>query len=298
MEYTVDEIIKGVLDNFNYPKHYYHTFSKIFNITNENLTWKYKIIDFFDKDVLLPAASGAQYLAAIYYDAKNVRLYDINILTKHMTYLTIIAFKNLDHKTFKSFIYDGPTNHSLKFLNLDILKELRSELPEDTYEIWHNILKRISIYHINKIIHVEEKNRRKDLERNLPFYNEDDFINLQVKLRNKPLPEFTLTDIKDIPNLGFRNLDIIDLSNIIESKIEEGYGYIPIGEDHIAKSYDFIFITEELTNLLSKGGKILAHYESFYKTHNDLFTNFAFENMFNLYNNDNDGERISVYTKK
>ena len=88
------------------------------------------------------------------------------------------------------------------------------------------------------------------------------------------------------------------ISNIIENQIHEGYGCIPTGEDQVAKSSTFGFITEELTSILNKDGKILAHYESFHKTHNDLFTNFAFENMFNLYNNDNDGERLSVYTKK
>ncbi len=252
--------IKQAINLINQPYHVsysYSPYNTCFLYSTENQQGINDIINYADKDVITVASSGDQYLGAIYYGANKVDLYDINKLTKYISFLKIAAIKTLSYKDFQSFFFpltiDGKERKN--FWNLKTLKRLLPSLPNDVGYFWENIM-----YEYNKkgygnfIVPTSYCNHVPMIKTGMPFYAEEaEYYKLQALLRQRDYPLFNSCDVFDIASTFTSKYDIIYLSNILESMVAstmQSYPYSSFGlEDHIESE-----LLERAENSIFKAG--------------------------------------------
>lgn len=244
----------------------FRKYSGSFLFTTENQSGINEIIGYKGKNVFTVASSGDQYLGAVYYDALDVDLFDINRMTYYITCLKIAAIVVLDYQEFIDFFVPLDEMGALKksFWDLRVLKRLLKVLPNDVAYVWDKIMytarKRGFTYLICPDHH---SNVLSNVTSGMPFYqNEEEYYKLQEKLRKRSYPHFLESDVLLLKDKLTSSYDIIYLSNMVEGIIcdEIDHTIHPREQVTLLEKQIFTDILRGVLPALNDGGVILLSY--------------------------------------
>lgn len=245
----------------------YSSYDTSFLFTTENQQGVNDVIHYGGKDVLTVASSGDQYLGAAYYGAKKIDLYDINKLTRYISFLKIAAIKTLSFKDFQGFFFplDKENKPQKTFWNLKTLKRLLPVLPSDVGYFWENIM-----YVFNKkgfgsfILPTASYNRIETIQNGMPFYYEEaEYYKLQSILRKRDYPTFKNCDIFDLAKSFTSKYDIVYLSNIIETMVASeisNYPFASFSTEDLIESELLEEVEKNIYQLGKNNGTIMLSY--------------------------------------
>lgn len=205
---------KKTLDNISYRP--------VFLFGTESLDEPNKYLQYDGKSVLTVAASGDQYLSAVFNGATSVDMYDINKLAFYMAKLKIAAIKALDNKEFLRFmVYDYEDNDK-EFLSIDIFDKITPYLDKDSLAFWDPVLKAIKRNGLGNFLFKSFSYYTWDMAlRCAPFYtSKANYMELKSRLMSIKEPNFYHMDVRNISNIS-EKYDLVYLSNIIECLIYE-----------------------------------------------------------------------------
>ncbi len=236
----------------------YGTYSKIILFSNENLEGTAAKLSYGNKSVLTIAGSGDQYLAAKYYGAKNVDIFDINRFSYYLTCLKIVAIQHLGYYKFLNFFVPPymfePKEH---FFEVSILESLIPFMSPDVAYFWRQVIisngnkKNIDIGRIANINNLgcDEVG----IKNGSPFYeSKENYMELQRILANAEKPTFIETDVLRIKSVLKNSYDIAYLSNIVFR--------LAISNKKTSELDFFKKILEQLKGHLNDNAKIMANY--------------------------------------
>ncbi len=276
---------------------YYSKYCAIHAFSNENLKVVTDLINFKNKKVLLTGSSADQYLMSVYKGSKEEVIYDINKLAKYYIYLKIGAVKALNYDEFINFIIPNMKG----YLNIDTYKKIIDYIPKDITEFWNKYFNEAIRSRIKNFIFYPEKGINLDnLKNGISIYKKEDYEILKKIIENREYPKFINTDIAFIEDF-LKNDDIFDiiyLSNIIDSQIDEDYND---GCSICSEESWIYFIEKVLGKYLSKDGEMLIDYKVYLR---DKISNLPLFNnsKFNAYeidsNNYNGKSAILTYKPK
>jgi hypothetical protein len=224
--------------------------------TNEDRIMVNKLIPVANKDILLTAASGDQYIEAIMSGVKQVTLFDKNLLAKYITNLKIASIKTFTNSDdFKNFILVGNKD----FFSKKDFNFVKEKLPKEDSIMWEFILERISHYNIGNMFYNYSPYSYKDLPLLASFYSEDGYKEVRKRIVNSEYPKFYNIGFDTIPNT-FKNssFGIVDLSNIIEDMVFNDYL-----DDEGIIDLSYKMYLEKAKNILrcvNENGVIIANY--------------------------------------
>lgn len=244
-------------------------YSSFFLFGTENQEGINKILDYKDKQVLTVASSGDQYLGAIYYNAKNVDIFDINKLTYYLTYLKIVSIICLSYEEFLNFFVPVHSETIVSsFWDLRTLKKLLPYLPSDVAYFWDSIMFEIKNNNIDFITPSYISNHLNIVKSGMPFYAiKEEYYKLQSKLKNREFPKFIEADLLELWQVLDNQYDIIYLSNIIECLVyEKCKKYYRAGinrsvENRVEKEY-LKKVVSGIVNKLNNNGIMMMSYRS------------------------------------
>ena len=236
----------------------YSTYSKIILFSNENLEGTAASLSYKNKSVLTVASSGDQFLAATYYGAKKVDLFDINRFTYYLTCLKIAAVKHLNYYQFLNFFippYMFEKNDY--FFAVSTLKELIPFMSDDVAYFWKEIVnccgdkKNVDI---GRLVDLYDLTCDEISIRNgSPYYeNKEGYLKLQDRIRDVETPNFIETDLLDISSVLKDSYDIMYISNIIYR--------LAISNDDANELMYYKKVLNQLKGKLNDNGKVMANY--------------------------------------
>lgn len=109
-----ESICNGFILNF-------HSYSKIYTFTTENISGYIDYFDFNNRSLLTVGSSGDQILNAYFNGAKDITLFDINEYAMHYVYLKIAAIMTLNYEEFTLFFFKYYNNYFNKEMFSKIL---------------------------------------------------------------------------------------------------------------------------------------------------------------------------------
>lgn len=269
---AINKDIKETISLINQPFHesyYYSQYGTCFIYGSENQQGINDVINYKDKDVITVASSGDQYLGAVYYGAKNVDIYDINKLTRYISFLKIAAIKTLSFKDFQDFFMPLNIDYKIKktFWNLKTLKRLLPHLPNEVGYFWENIM-----YEFNKkgygnfVFPQSYCNKPEMIQTGMPFYiNEEDYYKLQSLLRQRQYPTFKNCDVFDLAKAFNGKYDIVYLSNIIETIVASevrSYPFSSFGTEDRIESELLEKAENKIYKMCRENGTIMLSYRA------------------------------------
>lgn len=247
---SIDLVKKAATSNDN---------RKIYLFSNENLDDVARVLKYEDKKVLTVAGSGDQYLASVYYGAKDITTFDINPLAYYMTILKIAAVKTFSYEEFiLFFISNIDYEKNEMFLKLKLLNKLKSNMPEDVYYYWTKVLTQIEISGIGKLFYLGKYNTH-CLTRNNMYKEEQKYYELKEKIQHIDFPKFINSSITHLSSAKHGNYDLIYLSNILD--------WIYWGSIFNSK-ISFLFenylrnlLENQIYSMLEREGQVLTFYD-------------------------------------
>lgn len=192
-------------------------YNKVYNFTNENVTCLEKIYNLYNSKVLSVVGSGDQYFASILGGAKQVDLYDINP-TAYLYF--ILKFYVIRELTFEEF-YELLVLKN--FRNEVIYSKLEKVLPLEVLKYYKFLITNIkqSVFRIDGINLLTKYNQKyyfKNDKTVIPYFNKNQYYELQNKLKKIQLPKFYKKNILELnPKEKY---DVLLTSNI--------YFYMPL----------------------------------------------------------------------
>lgn len=284
---TVKEDINAAKRLMTYGKEHNGFFEKhdsSFLFGTENQEGINNVINYQGKDVFTIASSGEQYLGARYYGAKKVDIYDINRLTKHITYLRIGSIITLDYDEFMRFTFPYTDGHQNPyFWNVVNIAKIIEILPADSAYFWANLLPLLAEHQYGDLICLGKgTNFKEHILKGMPFYaNEEEYYKLKEILKKKGFPNFYELDISSFSESLNMTYDIVYLSNIIKGLVcyivQNEDIYSPIFEN-IVEQAETQRILKNLYPLLKKKGMFLVDYRPNCKKSDS--TDFMFNNPY------------------
>ena len=203
---------KKIIENKECKENY----GPLYLFTNENLNVVNKKIDLKNKKIVTTCASGDQYFNFILQNPSEVKLYDMNELTKYLLYLKNAAILNLDYEEFKYFLL---TRGLFKNYLLDksFYKRIKEDMPDYVEYLWNQLFKTYSskeLYNSN-LFFDNKKNTKEIINNNNYLQNEENYLLLKSKL--KKIQEFAFYNINIFKSFieAENYFDLIYLSNII-----------------------------------------------------------------------------------
>lgn len=225
-----------------------------YRITNENLFYLSKL-NMCGKNVLSVGSSGDQYLESVLYNPSQIDLYDINVITYYYSILKIIGAKVLSHNDFIKFFMVGKFNKnnlydgSNEFFDYSIYLKIRKYLPNDIKDYWDYLYQ----YESDRLFGTKGKGffytnyNLYECIGKLNYLKYDNYLRLQKLLEEMTLPNFYISNIKNLIDIVKQKYDVIITSNI----------------DDYSNEPWFSFIREELKLLLTENGIIQTAYKWF-----------------------------------
>ncbi len=255
-----------------------------FLYTTENQSGINDIIGYKDKKMLVTAASGDQYLGAVYYGAREVDLFDIYRLTYPIIFLKIAANAVLDYHEYVDFLIPLDDFDEVKqsFWSLKTLKRLLNVLPKDIAYYWDKVMfeaRKRGYYYLISFEH--DSSKTENIEKGMPFYiDEAEYYKLQAMLRTREYPNFIESDILALKEKLASKYDIIYLSNIIESIISDRVRrYMFVSENTVEREVVQDIMSQVMPSL-KEDGTILVTYRpnrDLQISHDWLFNNEFFQ---------------------
>jgi hypothetical protein len=142
-----EEVIKDVsgVINASYRNMEYGKYCSVFASTRENLEAVSKLANFQGKKVLLPISSGDQYFNAVFRDAKEVMLYDINKVSQYYIKLKIAALEYYEDKEdFIEFMLSFREKPAFAFSEIQ-----KFNLESSVFTFWNEIFAHDKILYPN-----------------------------------------------------------------------------------------------------------------------------------------------------
>ena len=285
--------IKGHLNND------FSNYSKLYNMTTENIYGFLKKYDLRGKSVLTVAGSGDQRLNCYSLGANSVTCFDVNRLTDLHSRLKDAAIKELNYREFMEFF--GIYNNMTDFLDEDIFNKLKSSLDDDVF------------YFYDFIVNKFQRDPRKNI-----YYDFDNKLDV-IRNFNKYFSEsdyYVLSNILDKKSYDFININIDNLSEALDGKKFDmillsnisDYIHLLYPDNHIERYREIIDKLMGNLNLygIMQVGYIYSRYRrgedvsTFHlnKCRNEYFPYDEFHSMFvNSYYNDGTYDKIITYQK-
>ena len=239
---------KTYLDMYGFLSDDFGPFSKLYNMTTENLLEFVNSVDCCDKDVLTVVGSGDQAMNVILNGAKNITCFDINPIAYCQLKLKKEAIKTLSFDEFCRFFYIKKSNSDdYTFFDRELFDKFADKLDNDTIDVFNHI------YNFSN-------NDTKDIARDIYFFFNYDLASMQnmsnylnVKNYNKLANilnsgdvniNFIETDFKDLKEkIGKNRYDLMMFSNISD------YIHLMYDNNPIGKFYDDIMSFTDNLNL-------------------------------------------------
>lgn len=241
--------------------------SSCFLFGTENQQGINDVVGYKDKTILMPAASGDQYISGRYYGAKNVDIFDINRLTYYITCLKIAAIVNLGYREFLAFFIPLDEHGKLKstFWSLSVLKRLIREMPERCAYFWSKIMYEAHKNGFEELTILSFTSHRLDVvKKHMPFYaSEEEYYKLQGILRQSAFPNFVESDIRALGEVLNSKYDVVYLSNIIECLVVErlnSFYRASYGTENIVEQEFAGDILKAVLPILKGDGTVLMDY--------------------------------------
>lgn len=197
----------------------------VFLYTTENQEGINDIISYEGKDVVTVAASGDQYLGAVYYGAKKIDLFDINRISYYMACLKIASVRVLDYEEFIMFFHPLLEGNRINknFWNLKTLRRLLPYMPPFVGLFWDTVMYEARKNDFGRLCApLQERHLFYNIVSGLPFYKtKNGYYKLQALLRKRDYPDFYESDILDLGKNLVSSYDIVYLSNIFGSNLAE-----------------------------------------------------------------------------
>ena len=203
---------KKIIENKESKENY----GPLYLFTNENLNVVTQKIDLKNKKIVPTCASGDQYFNFTLQNPSEIKLYDINELTKYLLYLKNAAILNLDFEEFKYFLL---TRGLFKNYLLDksFYKRIKEDMPDYVEYLWNQLFKTYSSKELynSKLFFDNKKNTKEIINNNNYLQNEENYLLLKSKL--KKIQEFAFYNINIFKSFieAENYFDLIYLSNII-----------------------------------------------------------------------------------
>lgn len=178
---------------------------KVYGFTNENLESFSTYFNFDNASVLTVLGSGDQYFESLLNGARDVEVFDINYLAWYHFLLKCTAIKILPYEEFmQMFVVDNLDN-------LNIYNKLREYLPDEVKHFFDKLIglgRKFSSIKIKNIIFDNSKIR------NIPYFNQETYYQLQSILQSCMLPEFYNCNLLDISKYTKKAYDVALFSNV------------------------------------------------------------------------------------
>lgn len=254
----------------------FNKYDLVYSFTNERLSEFYKKLNYTDK-VLTVASSGDHMLHSVLGGAKEITLFDINLLTQYYIDLKVTAIKNLTLEEFFEFFVED-SHFYFPRLKYEIFKKFCNKLPIQSFEYWNTLyeMKKGKFNDLDLLAIFEFSSFQ--CHENCKYINEKYYKKLSYLLNDIQL-EFINTDIFEIHKY-LKGL----YSTMIFSNIS---GYFNDGQ----KQKYLKYIKEELSKFLIEKGMIQYSYNYYYNEkckYND--ENFSLIKL--------KKDSIGIYTKK
>ena len=231
-------------------------YGPVFSNACENLEEIEKILNYTNKNILLPTSSGDQYLFAVYKGASNITTFDINKLTKYYMNLKIAAIKTFTClNDFLPFLITDKTN--LFDTKRNLIYKIFDNLDKDDLYFWSNYLKKANNINLQKLVtNIYNRFDINYIQNGLPFYkNDNDYKQLRNKLLISSNPTFINSDLFTITLNN--KYDIMDFSNIISTDISYTNFYDIYGS---SKEEWLDKLKSDILKFLCHDGKIIIDY--------------------------------------
>ena len=222
---------------------------KIYDFTNENVSAYKDLFEFSNASVLTVLGSGDQYFTYLLNGAKNIEVFDYNIVTWYYFLLKFTAIKYLSYEDFyQMFITDNLDN-------LKIYNKLLPYLPEDCIWFFNKLYllrRKFSSIVTNNTLFLASLNNNSI---KIPYLNKEKYYELQSILGKIDVPVFYNCNLLDLKNLIRNDFDILILSNI--------YNYL----DFSVSNYRDFLDEFNIPNILAlyTWGKIAKNKKNFIK---------------------------------
>ena len=203
---------KKIIENKESKENY----GPLYLFTNENLNIVNKKIDLENKKIVTTCASGDQYFNFTLQNPSEIKLFDMNELTKYLLYLKNAAILNLDYEEFKYFLL---TRGLFKNYLLDksFYKRIKEDMPDYVEYLWNQLFKTYSSKELynSKLFFDSKRDIKEIINNNNYLQNEENYLLLKSKL--KKIQEFAFYNINIFKSfIEVENyFDLIYLSNII-----------------------------------------------------------------------------------
>ncbi len=225
----------------------YDWHSPVFLFANENISgYLSQINSVQDKTVLSVAASGDHAFECLLAGAKQVDLFDINYLQKHVVELKATMIRHLPYSDFMRFFFDEK-----RFFSKNIIQP-----------IWHRLSPGLKVF-LNHYYNTQDTSIFRYNGAQHSDYLTDQFTYIkypsEYKNLGRVLPQkfkFTQADITEIPQKFSTVYDMIMLSNIFE------YMYVDTDEydKRLAQFYQQILVPMTDQNLNQISGQVCFDY--------------------------------------
>lgn len=241
---------------------YFNKYSPIYIASTSNVKSTLNLYDNYET-VLCLGSTGAHAYEAALHGAKEVDMFDINLLQFFYYLFMQTAIINLSYEDFIKYftLKDNQRNYYTKedvkdLLSNDLYSKLAFLLPEEVSLIFEELYESIPSYYLifSSLFRFEHNLGREYLKSNISFYNKDEYNKLQTILReNKCKFNYYQCGIEDVPKkFAGQKYDLILLDNLFQ------YYKSMKGFDTPYKVNEFI--TQRLSELLKENGKIQAAY--------------------------------------
>lgn len=234
-------------------------FSKIYNMTTENIYGFLKNYDLKDKRILSVAGSGDQRLNAYLLGAKEVTCFDINPLTKLHLDLKDSAIANINFEKFLNFfnIYSRKYGSFFGALDFRIYDEFKDSLDSNTRYLFDEIINNSEIS--EKSIYFDFLNDVRILENMNGYLTPDTYEKMSTIIKKQRI-NFIESSIDELSSkLNGDKFDMILLSNISDY-IHKIYG--ENGLEEYRKVIDKLTDNLELYGIMQVG-YIYANYSKY-----------------------------------
>ena len=224
-------------------------YSKLYNMTTENIAGFIDNIDCVNKDVLTVAASGDHAMNVILNGARNVTCFDINPFSFQQVQLKKAAIKTLSYEEFLDFfgIFNYEYSNNYQFMDIKLFDKIEKNLDKDTLAFYKQLyyFYKDDYDKLHKNIYFDFDYELDKMKSMCNYLEEDKYNELAMILNYDKDINFIYSDFKNlVDNIGNKKFDLILLSNISD------YIHNMYYDDYLMKYYlDILNLAEHLNNL-------------------------------------------------
>ena len=207
-----------------------------------------------EKKVLTICGSGDQVLNALFFGAKKVTGFDLNMYSEHMLNLKVSAILSLNLKEFLEFFRKQKIN---KGFDYEIYKKIKENLVNETKKFFDKLYREYD-FKGDKLIQSQYfRKRDKVQERTVGEFNpylknKNSYLKLR-KILKKGNFDFLLSSVLDVSGLiKSEKYDVVNLSNV------QNYVCLNLGEKETVNCF-YKKVLLPFSKLLKKGGIIFYY---------------------------------------